>query len=326
MLRSVFVPLDGSAFGEQALPIAYAVALRAGAEITLAHVHVPAIHVTMGNWNLAGVPMLDERADEEARARDQRYLEQLRSRSGLRGLRVSCRVLNGAVAPALIEAATAEAADLVVLTTHGRGAFGRVWIGSVADAVIRHGGVPTLLVRPLHAVPERPVRDAAPFEPRHILVALDGSDLSKQALGPALDLAALYHARLTLLRVVEPLAVNAGAPDLDMAELDQQYQHSEDGAARAYLRGIAAPLQRMGHSVETRIEHGQPALAITQAARELGVDVVALATHGRGGLSRLLMGSVADRVVRAAEQPVLVVRPQLAGNTLQAETAALQEA
>src|SRR5690349_18973720 len=118
MLRSIFVPLDGSAFGAQALPVAWSLARRAGAAVTLAHVHVPAATVSMGSWNLAGVPVVDEAHDDEARASDGLYLEQLRAHSGLRPTEVACRVLDGPIAPTLVDAAAEDEADLIVLTTH----------------------------------------------------------------------------------------------------------------------------------------------------------------------------------------------------------------
>jgi nucleotide-binding universal stress UspA family protein len=138
-----------------------------------------------------------------------------------------------------------------------------------------------------------------------ILIPLDGSPLSEQVLGPAVELARLMEARCLLLRVVPPHSSRGrGAGDL-----------SEVAKAEEYLEGVAARLRRQGLEVRTRAHLARhPAGAILEEAAARPGSLIALATHGRGGLTRLLLGSVAGKLVRAAAAPLLVYRPT--GKTL----------
>jgi nucleotide-binding universal stress UspA family protein len=133
-----------------------------------------------------------------------------------------------------------------------------------------------------------------------VLIPLDGSPLAEQVLGPALELARLMEARCSLLRVVPPHST-AGRGEGDPAEVT---------AAEEYLNGIAARLQRQGLQVRPRILVARNAAeAILKDAAAQRDSVIALATPGRGGLNRLLLGSVASKVVRAAAAPALIYRP-----------------
>jgi nucleotide-binding universal stress UspA family protein len=208
--------------------------------------------------------------------------------------------------------AEALGVDLVVLTTHGRGPLGRFWLGSVADALVRRLPVPALLVRPQEGAP-------AAEAVRHILVPLDGSPLAEQILEPAAALAELTGAAVTLLRVVGPVPPpGAEVPDGLIEEAVQQLlektaelQERVNAGASQGLETAAARLRERGLVVQTRVAVADaPAPAILDAAREVGADLIALATHGRRGLKRLLLGSVADKVVRGGTLPVLLLRPR----------------
>lgn len=291
-LQAILVPLDGSHFAEHALPVARQIALRSGALINLVQVHVPIINVSLGAWNMGGVPITDERMDAELRQHEETYLASVRERFAADDLPITCEILDGAVVPTLIEHAGEMHADLVIMTTHGHGAFSRVWLGSVADAFFRHSDIPTLLIRP--AVEEdRALPEDQPWSIQRMLMPLDGSPLAERILEPACRLGDLLAVEYWLLSVVEP---------------------SEGGdsqsAAHAYLDRIAAELRQQGHTVHTEVAVGQAARTILDVAQQHKIGLVALATHGRGGLSRLVLGSVADKVVRGAETPILLVHPQ----------------
>jgi nucleotide-binding universal stress UspA family protein len=159
-----------------------------------------------------------------------------------------------------------------------------------------------LLVRP---------RDPAPGivpEPllEHVLVPLDGSSLAERVLGPALDFVRLWGGRCTLLRVIESSPANtSGRPNRPRPP-----EWEQEAAAQAYLEKISGRLHEEGMAVQTRIVVApQAAPAILQEAQARHCDLIALATHGRGGLQRMLWGSIADRVIRGASTPVLVYRP-----------------
>jgi nucleotide-binding universal stress UspA family protein len=142
MFKSLLVPLDGSAFGEHALPLALSLARRANASIQLVHVQVPQVY-SEGLAALSGV--LDERARKEA----QDYLDGLARRiAAVSSVPLTPVLLTGTIAEAIHDQAVRTAASLVVLTTHGRGPLSRFWLGSVADELLRRLPMPVLLVRP----------------------------------------------------------------------------------------------------------------------------------------------------------------------------------
>lgn len=291
-MQSILVPLDGSRFAEHALPVARQLALRSGAMLNLVHVHVPIINVSMGAWNMGGVPVVNEQMDAEIRQSEQAYLQSLRERFAADDLQITCEILYGAVVPTLREHAADLHADLVIMTTHGHGAFSHVWLGSVADSFVRHSDIPTLLIRPT-AEEENTIATDQPWSIQRILIPLDGSALAERILDPACRLGDLLDVDYWLLAVAEP---------------SEAGEH--ESAAHAYLDQMACELREQGHTVHTEVTIGQPARTILDVAQRHAIDLVALATHGRGGLSRLLLGSVADKVVRGAELPVLLVHPQ----------------
>jgi nucleotide-binding universal stress UspA family protein len=214
-------------------------------------------------------------------------------------------MLDGSITEAIQDRAVACGADLVVLTTHGRGAFSRFWLGSVADTLVRHAPLPILLVRPQETAPDlsqEPVLS-------EILIPLDGSALSEQILPRAIALGSLGHATYTLLQVVEP-ALGGFGTELYGATVDEQALVQARAQAQSYLDQVAMRLRAEGLRVHTVVLLGLPAQAILEYTRTHAVDVVALATHGRSGVRRLLLGSVADKVVRGADIPVLLQRPR----------------
>jgi nucleotide-binding universal stress UspA family protein len=292
MFRSILIPLDGSPFAEQAIPLARAIARRAGARLDLVRAHVLyALTQPAASWG-----PYDPVQDAEWKQQEEAYLEGLAGR--LTGVgRVTCAVVSGLAADAVLERARARAADLIVMTTHGRGPVSRFFLGSVADELVRRAPAPVLLIRP-GAVPPDLTREA---EVRDVLIPLDGSALAEGILETALGLGRLLGARCTLLRVLE----SASPPRLVLPGDER----GEPGAceATAFLEGLAARFRGPSLPVRTRVVVApRAAAAILRQAEFLGSDLIALATHGHGGLRRLLLGSVADKVIRAAPVPVLV--------------------
>lgn len=301
--RSILVPLDGSAFAEQALPMAVQLAERSGAVLHLALVHVP----VPGWYAAAEVAALNPSLEQEARTREAMYLDGAASR--IRedtSLTVSCAVLDGGTASALAEHVATAGADLVVMTTHGRGGMSRLWLGSVADRLIRRLTVPVLVIRPTEE------GTAPPPIIRRILVPLDGSALAESVLEQAVALAELVRAELVLLSVVEP--VPTLLPTLPYpVEIQPENLGDREAEARQYLEGIQAELRRrlVTPRVHTVVE-GSPAAQILKVASEEGCQLIAMATHGAGGMDRLVFGSVTDKVIRTSPLPVLVLH--LAGD------------
>jgi nucleotide-binding universal stress UspA family protein len=297
MYRSIVVPLDGSAFGEHALPFALSLARRAGAQLHLAHVHVPP------------APILADANDAELRTSERMYLDGLVQRVEARwDVPITTMLLDGPVAPTLHVYAIACQADLVVMTTHGRGALSRFWLGSIADTVIRQAPVPVLLIRPQ----EQPLDIVHEPAVKRILIPLDGSALAEQMLTHATALGRLVQAEYMLLQAIEPIYVGyrtelygVGVNALGMERLRIE--------AQEYLDRFAAQLRADGLRVQTATVIDLAGSAILNSAEEHAVDLIALATHGRSGLARLLIGGVADKVIRGASVPVLLHRPQGGG-------------
>ncbi len=313
MYRNILVPLDGSPFGEHALPLALNLARRAGAAVEVVHVAAPVELAYSESLFLVD-------ADLEQRIRDQlqAYLDAVVQRAEAAApVPVTPVLLEGDVVEQIRQRVEELPADLVVMTTHGRGALGRFWLGSVADELVRRLPVPLLLVRPHEGEPD--LAAGPPLE--NLLVPLDGSPLAEQILEPALALGRLTSADYTLLRVIKPvLPVSPGLSGVPGLTLEDKAQGLLERTraihrqlcrdAQDYLNRVADRLEARGLRVRTRVAvEEQPAVAILSEAVPPGIDAVALETHGRRGLSRLLLGSVADKVVRGAAVPVRVHRP-----------------
>ena len=303
MYCSVLVPLDGSTFSEHTLPLAANIARRCNATLNLVHVHVPVVAVTVDE-----VPMENVDADDARRAAGRAYIEGLEQRlSTGTGVKVRARLLEGPVDDALCEAIAETGADIVIMTTHGHGGITRLWLGSVADALIHRITVPMLLVRPHDT--------ATPLDIQHgfhrILIPLDGSHLAEQILAPVLALGRPTDAEYTLVQVVNPLVVLGYSGLVTEPHLDYEATRQRQDEAEHYLGRISERLRGEGLRVRTRVLlNERPAPAVLHAARDANADLIALATHGRGGLARLMVGSTADKVLRAADCPVLLNRPR----------------
>lgn len=299
---SILVPLDGSPLAAQALPLATNLARQKGARLRLVLVHEPppAPRDALAANTFVTVDRVNQRGERQ-------YLRSMQQRLRRAGIQLSAAAtLTGHPGPALAEFARETGTDLVVMATHGRGGIRRAWLGSVADYLVRHLEIPILLVRaPEEATPPAPTRS-----PRQILVPLDGSALSEQALEPACRLAQAWQAELTPVNVVLPvmLVTDGNVPlpstyDGDATELCRQ-------DAQAYLDGVGERMREQGVRAEGIAVVGWNAAgALLEIARPDAVSAIVVATHGRGGLRRWALGSVADKLVRAAEVPVLVVRP-----------------
>jgi nucleotide-binding universal stress UspA family protein len=302
MLRSLVVPLDGSEFSERTLPLAGRLAAATGAKLHLAHVHVshpPDQLLSNTQFHYEGLDMAEY--DTRHREEELAYLSRLGSSVG-NGTAVATQLLEGNVAEEIAAYASSVGADMVLITTHGHTGVSRMWLGSVADALVRTTTLPLLVIHPAHGghVPA----DVTSF--KHILVPLDGSELSESILAPAVDLARAAGARLTLGHVVSSSAVLGARifpllPD-DVAPAIEK--------ANEYLERLAGELRSGGMRVEVHVEeHDAPGRAIAGIADKLDADLIALATHGYGGLKRALLGSVADKVLRSSPLPLLVQRP-----------------
>lgn len=310
MVHAILVPLDGSTFGEHALPMAASLARKANVPLHLVHVHQVVPPATV-----AGVAVMDS-LDIHLRQDEQAYLADVARRlSEGAPIQLKTALIDGEVGAAIGEYASRVGADLTVVSTHGRGALGRFWLGSVTDDLVHDMTTSVLLVHPHEGRPELHRK----VEVKNILVALDGSSLAEKILEAAVALAGLFDSAFTLVRVVQPvlrpsyLPEGTGIMGLTHSVLEQVQvlQKQNQDEAQLYLDSVARRLIERGFKVHTRVVvDEQPAVGILLEARTHGIDLVALETHARRGLPRLFLGSVADKVVRGGSVPVLLQHPQ----------------
>jgi nucleotide-binding universal stress UspA family protein len=295
----IVVPLDGSSFAEVALPMGRRLAERMAGELHLVHVVTspvpPPFH-----------PEEQLALDDHVRSRSRGYLE--RTGAGLAGegwLGVRTSLLGGesGVAEAIAEYARAQGASWIVLATHGAGGLSR-WIqGSVADDLARMAQTPLFFLRPWDTTGEL-AREERPI--RRILVPLDGSAEAEAALGPAAALAGSFAAALDLVRIVSPRAQSSDPHEGSLPTVGVEI----DPEAAAYLEERLAPLRAGGLTAEAwPAAHHDVADGILSEATARKADLVVMSTHGRGGLTRAVIGSVADRVLKKGAVPLALVRP-----------------
>ena len=301
MFKKLLVPIDRSPLAEQALGAAASIARASGAKIELVLVHQP---VPFPGFK--DVPWTAEQAKNE-----EDYLAAIATEMET-GASISAThtLLRGDVIRTICEHARDIDADLIVMTSHGRTGLSRLWLGSVADAVVRQSEIPVLMLRPVETEVDR----KAVYPPfQRILVPLDGSALSVSILPIASELARCGRAGLMLLRVVQPVPLvmpSVGAPFVYSRVVQ------DDAATKSLVEDARKDLDEEAHSlgdewgaVETHVVVADNvAQAIVDFAKKNNVGVIAMSTHGRGA-SRLLVGSVVDKVLRSGAAPILLRRP-----------------
>lgn len=315
-MKRILVPLDGSEFGEHSLPLAMRIAKRS--EGTLHLVSVIPISETIG---LEGYPYLSQDFLKSIHQRHERYLAGVAEKINANGVvaEVSLLYQGESISDTIVEHAHNVKPDLVTITTHGRGGLARLFLGSIADRLIRQLPMPLLVVRPhtekldMYHLPAL----------KKILLPLDGEPDAEKMLPSAGKLTQLMNAELTLLRVITPLIPMdyhcQGFDTLD-EEVEEVINRTEETQAHlqqqaeSYLNILADDLRKHGLTVHTMVvQNKHPASAILELTEKEQFDLISLETHGRKGVSRLILGSVADKLIRTAHVPVMVHRPLAEG-------------
>jgi nucleotide-binding universal stress UspA family protein len=288
-MRTILVPLDGSQLAEKALGYAEYLVKASSAELVLCR--------------MLPVDIMQPAADDLAMADEARaYLRRVASRLEERGCTVTTLTDWGGAAGGILEHVRGRQVDLVVMSTHGRSAPGRWLYGSVADEVMRGSPVPVVLIPAAVTIPAA----TSGFGLKRILVPLDGSDRSETALLPAIGVATTLGAEILLLAVVpfppyslydDGTAMVAFEPEIELADSDR------------YLADIASRVQAAGIKVKTRALLANPAFAIAEVAAEEQADAIAMATHGRTGMARMVLGSVAMGTLQRTSVPLILVGP-----------------
>jgi nucleotide-binding universal stress UspA family protein len=284
MAGTVLIPLDGSPLSEKVLGPARPLIDALEANVVLLRA-VP----TRGT-----APDVEQEADEAGAS-----MQRLHERLTREGVRCQARVARGEPAEQILAFARALRPDYLAMATHGRGGVSRLVRGSTAERVVRSAQVPVLLCNPL-------VLDGAGPRPfQRILVPLDGSALAAEILPHVQRLASIYNSEVLLLRV-EPYYYAPGPSPF----VPKPWEPSE---VEATLEEPRRALELGGVPTSVMAAHGVVAVEILRAARDC--DLVAMCTHGRGGVSRWWFGSVAEQVTRHCTRPMLVVRPEGVGRS-----------
>jgi nucleotide-binding universal stress UspA family protein len=295
---SILVPLDGSALAEQALWVAVRLARRLHGVLHLVTARVPTR--TTGEGTAA--PTAGADSGREVRHDLREYLEsKAEELAATHGVCSCCGVLHGWPPDALSDYVRTNRIALVVMTTHGRSGASRYWIGSVTDGLLARVRAPVLVLRP------GIVASAARFQ--RILVALDGSAGSKQVLAKAAAIGSVDpDAEFTLVEAVEPpTRIPHHGPVHPGPDPADSLVRRRDAAVQDLGR-LAAQLTKRGLTVTTEVLVAQRvAEELISLAQRLGSDLIVVGTQRPQAPDRLVLGSVADKVVRGASQPVLVI-------------------
>jgi len=297
MYGSILVPVDGSKLAERALSIAIPLAEQHGARLVLLHAHEP---VVATHLVAAGALLRDSGLDTKMRDEARTYVDRLAKRTRrLTSAPVEGVFREGTVVRTIVAYAAESAAGLIVMSTHGRGGVQRLWLGSVADALLRHATVPVLLVRGARPVAKR-MLGAPPF--MRAVVPVDGSARAEEALSAVSALFGKANARVTLVHVVHPMSAMAAINLKRDPEAEMVSQYIEPLARRT-----ASETLEVRYDVRT---DAHVARVLMAAAEAHDADLIAIAGQGMSGVQRFLVGSVADKLIRSAAVPVLVVPVQ----------------
>ena len=317
MFRHILVPLDGSSLAEQALPLAVRLAHESGGIITL--LRVTNLAVEYGPYLAQPFAYMEDAIDTDL-ANARQYLERVAHSETLKDIAVQQEAITGEIAQSIIDFAHNHTTDILVMCSHGRTGFDRWALGSVAQKVARYSSKPVLIVKSGHVS-----QVATPStHPMSVLVALDGSPLAETALLPAAQLCASLNTprkgTLHLIRVVElaqamrdeaTSAINA-MNERTVAEAHAYLQNVEQrlrgGDLALFHLNVTSSIAASYDTADTLIREAEQGECCDDGTEHEGCAIIAIATHGRGGLERWVMGSIAERVLSSTKLPMLIVR------------------
>lgn len=300
MEARILVPLDGSRLAEQALSCALTLGQGLSAELVLFRaVSIPSdVREALDKVRLKPDPLLDQLETEAGE-----YLDAMSHLLPKNGLSFGHVVRRGLAADAIVDYVEQTDIKLIVMASHGYTGIKRWRHGSVAERVLQSASVPVLLVRAKDAV-SKGLPEACPC--RHILVPLDGSKVAEQVLPAVTSIADSLSCEMTLFRVPNVYASGSLMGE-GYLPLQGSFETAEQDA-RAYLERLASHLREQDIQVSTATWVGAVAESIIDYAEVNNVNLIAMCTHGRTGVARWALGSVADRVLRAGDTPLLLVR------------------
>lgn len=299
-LGRILVPIDFSSESLKTLRFAKLLAMQTGARLHLTHVVSPPV-ISSARPVIIPPAFSEEAIAASARQRMKALLAEL----SLSARSTPSTVRSGAPVEEIKEAARKIDADLIVMATRGHTGLKRAFLGSTTERVVREAPCPVLVVREKEDQPTKKRAPQTALRFRKILVPIDFSECSRLGLGYALGFAEDFGARLVLFHSVFIPAYVLGdkytalaMPDLIATQQDY---------AKDEMEKLRQSVSRKGREVESEIAFGSPVEQITDYVTKEDVDLIITSTHGRSGLRRVFIGSTAERIVRHASCPVLVV-------------------
>jgi nucleotide-binding universal stress UspA family protein len=287
MTYKILVPLDGSQIGETALGYGESLARSVKGSMTL-------LHVAPG-----GQAPIDQMPEADA------YVQGIAGELAEHGVQTEVAIAyGGSVSNWISEEADSRHANIVIMGTHGRAGLDRMLHGSVAQDVLQRSRIPMLIVKAGQDSRAGRFEEPGPC----LVVSLDGSRFAEAALAAARDLAFALGARIVLVEVVPDNAARVADAGTISVPLDDDRTHRRSIASvEAYLLNIQRTLRADGFEAHIDIRVGEPADQIGLAAETHSAAAVVMATHGRSGLQRALVGSVAGKVLQGCDVPLLLL-------------------
>ncbi|HXW04527.1 MAG TPA: universal stress protein [Vicinamibacterales bacterium] len=296
-IRWILCPVDFSECSRHALSYALTLARWYESTITVFHTYTATHPLPIVPYD--GPPALEPLGlSETHREQLRQALQEFTAPLAGSGVQLSIEIGEGLAVEQIAGRARTLSADLIVMGTHGRSGFERLFLGSVTERVLRKASCPVLTVPPR-------VAGATPTF-RRILCAVDFSDSSLRALQFAVALAEEADARLSVLHVLE-LLPEGDAPELGFLSL-REYRERLEATARERLRAAVPDSARQFADVDERVTIGKPYREILRTASEQGVELIVMGVRGRSGVDLMMFGSTTQHVVRQAVCPVLTVR------------------
>lgn len=300
--RPILIPLDGTDVAEGILPYVCQIARSTNLPLILHGVVDP--NAIDYPTSAASHAIYKDQVEAGALAHATNQLRTIASRLEDECVKTNIKTTLGRPADEILRVAAEEKCGMIAMSTHGRNAIGRTILGSVTDRVVHTSSTPVLTI-----VPEKSEAylggDGVRLE--RVMLPLDGSELAEQAIPYVEALARALSLEVLLVRVVDieyPVYAYSAYTQLGRITDDRIKE------AAVYLEGLYRDLKSKGLTVRTRVLRGSPAQALLNLAHRTPNDLIAMTTHGRSGLSRWLTGSVANALIRASDDPVLVIRPQ----------------
>lgn len=299
MTKTIVVPLDTSEESEVSLAVATQLTRRIGANLLL--VSVIEAPSEFGVWLRANETIeswVDHHVDVD------QYLTGVAD--GIEGVQVDTLVSTGNPAVEINLIAGEQPEPVIVMASHARTGVSRYAIGSVTASVLHDAICPVIVAR----ATEHPPEGVTGGRLDRLLVALDGSDFAENALSGVQSVLGTSGLNLHLLQVVETTKwYGSTSADIDYAAF-AIYIDAARETAKEYLAERARELEAAGHSVTWEVRDGLVSEHVIDAAREFDAGLIVMATHGRTGLGRVFIGSVAERVIHDTDRPVLLVNPR----------------